>query len=90
MADASAMPSSPGMPNVLTPIAASGRPGATDSSRSRAARTPRARLARAPSSATASTVVEPSLVPDGSQTAVAIFVPPKSSPSTTGECIRDS
>src|ERR1039457_2378743 len=46
---------------------------------------PRSKLACAPSSPPLPTVADPSLSPETSQTAMAIFVPPKSSPSTTGE-----
>ncbi len=50
-----------------------------------AARTPRSKAARAPPSGSASMTRVASRRPDRSQTAVAILVPPKSMPSTTGD-----
>ena len=87
MAGASSTRSSNGIPKVDTPTAASGTPGAVLASRFRAVATPRSKLARAPSSPPLLTVAEPSRVPSRRQTAAAILVPPKSSPSTTGAWI---
>ena len=84
MAGASATPSSDGMPKVDTPTPASGRPFAASASSSRAPRTPRLKAERAPRSGSASMTRIASRRPSRSQTAVAILVPPKSMPSTTG------
>src|SRR5215470_20112509 len=46
---------------------------------------PRSKLARAPSSPPLDTVVDARSSPSGSHTAMAILVPPKSSPRMTGE-----
>ena len=84
IAGASSTRSSKGIPKVETPTAARPRPAAAPASRARAAWMPRSKLARAPSSPPLATVDDASRSPLGSHTIMAIFVPPKSSPSTTG------
>src|SRR5215831_14445893 len=84
IAGASSTRSSNGIPKVDTPTAASSRPGAAAARRSRAACMPRSKLARAPLSPPLETVADASCSPSNAHTAMAILVPPKSRPSTTG------
>src|SRR5690348_1957349 len=82
---ASSTRSSNGIPKVDTPTATTSRPGAAAASASRPALAARSKLARAPSSPPLDTVVDARSSPSGSHTAMAILVPPKSSPRMTGE-----